>query len=275
MGRSSALILAALVAAGVSSAAMAADLLPPPPPIEPPPPPPLLFSGWYIRGDVGVGLNQINGFYSSLLPFNSLGGAVPPVGLVSHSLGDTPLIGGGVGYQINKWFRVDVTGEYRGSASYRAIETYSVGCPNPFCLDTYTANIPQANFLGNAYIDLGTWHGVTPYVGGGVGISYHRISSLTDIGLGQGFAPDKTQNTFAWAVMGGFAYDITPNLKIDMGYRYIDMGRITSAPIACTQIAACFFETQSFRKVSHDLRIGFRYVFADLLPPPPPLMTKY
>jgi opacity protein-like surface antigen len=278
MGKSRALLLAALIAAGVSSSAAAADLLPPPPPVEPPPPPPLLFNGWYLRGDVGVGLNQINDFRSNLLPVNAAGGVAPPLGLVSQSLGDSPLIGIGLGYQVNNWFRVDITGEYRGSASYRAVETYSLGCTTPsgICFDSYSANIPQAIFMGNAYIDLGSWRGITPYVGGGVGLAYHRFSSLTDVGLGQGFAPDTTRDTFAWAVMAGVAYSITPNLKIDLGYRYIDMGRLTSGPIACTDLAGCFFETQSFRKVSHDIRLGFRYVFADLLPPPPPpLVTKY
>jgi opacity protein-like surface antigen len=274
--RSSALIFATLIAAAASSGALAADLLPPPPPLEPPPPPPIQFNGWYLRGDVGVGLNQMDDFRSNLLPVNALGGIVPPVGLVSQSLGDSGLIGAGFGYQFNNWFRVDLTGEYRGSGAYRVVETYSLGCPAAFCLDTYTANITTALFMGNGYIDLGTWRGITPYVGGGVGVAFHRFGTLTDIGLGQGFARDKTQDNFTWAVMAGLAYNITPNLKIDLGYRYIDMGRITSEPIACTQITSCFFETQSYRAASHDIRIGFRYVFADLLPPPPPpLVTKY
>jgi opacity protein-like surface antigen len=277
MGKCSALIFAAVFAAGFGSSALGADLLPPPPP--PPlvePPPPIEFGGWYLRGDVGVGLNQMTGFRSNLLPINALGGPVPPVGLLSHSLGDSGLIGAGVGYQFNNWFRVDLTGEYRSAAAYRTVQTYSVGCPVAFCLDIYTANNTTALFMGNGYLDLGTWRGVTPYVGAGVGVAFHRFGSLTDDGLGQGFALDKTQDNFAWAVMAGVAYNITPNLKIDFGYRYIDMGRLTSGPIACMDIASCFFETQSYRAESHDIRLGFRYVFADLPPaPPPPLVTKY
>ena len=46
--------LAGLVAVATSAPALAADLLPPPPP----PPPPVVVevgTGWYLRGDVGVG----------------------------------------------------------------------------------------------------------------------------------------------------------------------------------------------------------------------------
>jgi opacity protein-like surface antigen len=275
MRRFSALIAAAMIAASVSSA-LAADLparVDPPPP---PPPPPIFFGGWYVRGDVGVGLNQIDNFQPILLPFNPAGGQAPPIGVLTKSIGDSPLIGGGVGYQFTKWLRADLTGEYRGSANYRVVETYQQGCPVglAFCLDTYTANVKTALFMGNLYFDLGTWYGVTPYVGGGVGVAFHRLESLIDIGLGQGFAPDRSQDNFAWAAMAGVAYSITPNLKIDVGYRYIDMGRITSAPIVCTQVTGCFFETHSYRADSHDIRIGFRYSFIDPVVAPA-LVAKY
>src|SRR3954468_12718972 len=48
--------LAGLVAVATSAPAFAADLLPPPPP-PPPVPVPIVDvgSGWYLRGDVGVG----------------------------------------------------------------------------------------------------------------------------------------------------------------------------------------------------------------------------
>ena len=46
-------------AAVMSGSAFAADLLPPPAPMEPPPAMAAEFSGWYIRGDVGMGQNRV------------------------------------------------------------------------------------------------------------------------------------------------------------------------------------------------------------------------
>jgi opacity protein-like surface antigen len=278
MGRSVALLLAAIVAAGAATAASAADLLPPPPPIEAPPLAPE-YGGWYLRGDVGVGINQIDEFRSTLAPVNGFGGAAPAIALTYKSIGDSALFSAGFGYQFNNWLRADLTGEYRSSADYHVGEIYTAFCPTDFCPDNYTATTKTALFLANGYVDLGTWRGVTPYVGAGVGAAFHTFGALTDIGLGQGFATARSQTNFAWAIMAGLGYNITPNLKLELGYRYIDMGRLTSNPILCSQLGGCFFETQSYHATAHDLRVGFRYAFGGeprvLYPAPGPLVSKY
>ena len=76
--------------------------------------------------------------------------------------------------------------------------------------------------MANGYFDLGTWYCITPFVGGGVGIAAHKFAGLTD--SGGGVATDATPTNFAWAVMAGLALNVTPNLKIELGYRYLDMG---------------------------------------------------
>ena len=278
MGRSKALILATLVATGASSAAFGADLLPPPPPLEMAPPPMDFGGGWYLRGDVGVGANQLSDFRSTLAPVNAAGGGAPAIATAYTSIGDSALFGAGVGYQFNHWLRADVSGEYRTSAAYRAGETYTQSCPGDFCLDAYTSNNQTTLFLANGYFDLGTWRGVTPYVGAGIGAAFHTFGGISDLGIGQGYSTDRSQTNFAWAVMGGLAFNVTPNLKIDLGYRYVDMGRLTSNPIACTQLSGCFFETQSYHSASHDVRLGFRYAFGGApayMPAPGPLVSKY
>ncbi len=103
-----AILCAGLVALGTVDLAQAADLLPPLPPIDPYVP---SFSGWYLRGDVGVGINQISDARSTFDPFNSAGGAAPVVTRVSTALGDPAIAGVGVGYQVNNWLRFDGTGE--------------------------------------------------------------------------------------------------------------------------------------------------------------------
>jgi len=263
------------------SGAQAADLLPPPPP-EPEPVEPAAFTpsfdGWYIRGDVGVGIDQLSDARSTFSP-NSFGNQAPAVSRVSTDIGDPAIVGVGVGYQVNTWLRADVTGEYRTSAAYRSVNTYTANCGNNFCQDSYTANVASGVFLANAYFDIGTWYGITPFIGAGVGGAVHKFSGITDLGLGSGFSPGITSTSLAWAVMAGLNFNITPNLKIEISYRYLDMGRLTSNPITCEQTAACFFERQSFKLASNDIRIGFRYMFGGYTPPPPayqpPLVAKY
>src|SRR5205823_248027 len=85
-----------------------------------------------------------------------------------------PFYGAGVGYQWNSWFRTDVTGEYRGKASFHALDRYfNAG----YFTNDYSASKSEWVALVNAYIDLGTWWSITPYIGAGVGdIPQHPVS---------------------------------------------------------------------------------------------------
>ncbi|MCC3243725.1 outer membrane beta-barrel protein [Methylocystis sp. WRRC1] len=289
MGRSFALILAAAAVVGASASAHAADLLPPPPPIEAPPPP-VDFGGWYLRGDVGVGVNQLTNLRSTFDPT-----VVVPMPLFNqYSIGDAAFAGAGVGYQFNSWFRADVTGEYRTAANYRATQSYTDIWSAPGfspcgigarCHDTYNGQHSAAVFLANGYFDLGTWYGITPYVGGGIGFAVNWLQNVNDFSAqpagGFGYASDTNRTNFAWAVMAGLAYNVTPNLKLEVGYRYLDMGTINTNPIYCQGVAVCPRERQSFDLASHDIRLGFRYMLGGfapapvLAPPPGPLVRKY
>lgn len=269
-----AVIIAGAVAIGAVSAAHAADLdLPPPPQVEAPPPP--VVSGWYLRGDVGAAINT-NSVYSTFAP----GVFVDHPSFDQQSLSTTASLGGGVGYQFNNWFRADVTGEYFLPASYQAIQSYGptfCAAPGGRCFDGYTAKISEAVGLANGYFDIGTWWGVTPYIGGGVGLADVFINGLHDTDLDDitafGTASDSSSWHFAWALMAGVSYSITPNLILDFGYRYLNLGTVASNPIICN--GSCTFEVQHYRLASQDIRVGLRYVFADIPPPAPPLVTKY
>ena len=60
-----------------------------------------------------------------------------------------------------------------------------------------SANINQHNntFLGNAYVDLGTYYGFTPYVGGGLGLNINTMSgslNFNETANGQPYAANLT-----------------------------------------------------------------------------------
>ena len=86
----------------------------------------------------------------------------------------------GVGYQFNNWFRVDVTGEYRGGSHFQSLyvlnESANIGTGNPTQIaDFYRGDISSWVGLFNGYVDLGTWYGITPYVGAGVGLAWNKL----------------------------------------------------------------------------------------------------
>src|SRR5437763_1071441 len=114
------------------------------------------------------------------------------------------------------------------------------------------------------------------YLRGDRGVALHRFSDLQDVSVqpagGFGFADDKNQTNLAWAVMAGLGYTINPRLKLELGYRYLNMGTIKGNQIVCQGVpGGCPLEQQTFKVSSHDFRLGMRWMFNDL---PPPLIRK-
>ena len=73
--------------------------------------------------------------------------------------------------------------------------------------------------LANAYVDLGTYSGFTPYFGG----AYVEWDNLTNISDDGEFEHEGKSNwPFAYALMPAFR---TASPKLDVGYRYSQINR--------------------------------------------------
>jgi opacity protein-like surface antigen len=286
MGSLKALTLAGGVAIAAATAAHAADLPAPPPMPAPVVMPILETSGWYLRGDVGVGTSEATKLRQSFDPSMSIPGGVS---IDYARLGDHAFAGVGAGYKLNSWFRFDVTGEYRTATEWRAVASWSnqwCGTPTGRCYDNYTGRISNAVFLANAYFDLGTYAGLTPFIGVGIGTNRYRFAGLTDADYqmgSYGMARDRSAWNFAWALMAGLSYDVTQNVKLELGYRYLNMGTARSNPIICNVTGGCSFEVQRVKLASHDIRVGMRWMLsqpdapapAAYFPAPAPLRSKF
>jgi opacity protein-like surface antigen len=99
----------------------------------------------------------------------------------------------------------------------------------------------HSEVLLNAYVDIGTWGGFTPFVGAGVGKGWRSAKNA----LGT-FSESKV----AWAGMIGVAFNLSESIKFDFGYRYLNTGKAVNAAIGYRRP----FE-------AHELRIGVRYLF--------------
>jgi opacity protein-like surface antigen len=250
--------LAALASLGLT-AAQAADFAPPPPP-----PQPHFAEGWYLRGNVGVGMN---GTYS--LDYQTVTNAT----LQHHSNEDTFFVGGGVGYEWNNWLRFDATAEYRSKSRVYAFVTYP-----PNGLDTYEGYLKSWVFLANAYVDLGTWNCFTPFVGAGVGGAYNTLANFSDINPngGFGFGRNPSEWHLAWALHAGVAYNVSNNLKVELAYRYLNFGSITDT-VDCS--VTCTHDSFKFEKLySQDIMLSLRWTCCELPPArfvdTPPLRSR-
>lgn len=282
------LLAATLIASLSAGSALAADYAHlPPPPVPHYEPEPILTvadsSGWYLRGDIGVGIQTASWGFG---PLFRAGGS-----FITEDMSDTLIVGAGIGYKFNDWLRVDITGEYRAGTELSAIDKYNFTCTfaGGSCggigqvierNNIWDGRLSSTVFLANAYFDLGTWKSLTPFVGFGAGLANHRVSGLrdfdpSDLG-GGGYASDGTKTSFAWALHAGLAYDILPAAKLELSYRYLDMGDAVSGGLTCLPTCNNTLEGVEFENiVSHDLRLGMRWHLGGHYEPPPPIITKY
>lgn len=127
-------VIAASAAFLALSPAFAADM-PDLPPIEPAPPvvyeaPDL--GGWYIRGDLDYHLTKFRG--GDYITYG------PPAGtntFTTGSIANSWSVGGGIGYKVNKYFRVDATADYLLRSSFTG--STSGTCGGVACTSTDTS----------------------------------------------------------------------------------------------------------------------------------------
>lgn len=301
MGKSSALLIASAISLAATGVVKAADMLPPAPRIESPREEPEEFAGWYLRGDVGIGFDRNAKLRSTPNPLTQGGaGFIPTAYTISEAaIGATPFIGLGVGYRFNNWFRTDFTMEYR-SASFGAYDqlVWNNGAGGQNVLrNFYRGNLSSLVAMFNGYVDLGTWHGLTPFIGVGVGVASSRFRGLTDNGYNNLFAGPgapansvtsgvyavKNSRSFAWALMAGLAYQVNSRLTMEMGYRYLNIGKVRSASPRCAAPGPGFQACANIalevgRSGTHDLRFGMRWNLSEPPRPMPvaqPIVRKY
>jgi len=271
--------IAAGAATLLSQAAFAADMAIAPPPAYAPAPVVEDFGGWYLRGDIGFSNQRVDRL-NNLLDRNNTSS------VQTLNFNTAGIFGLGVGYKVNNWFRADVTGEYRGNSNFFGTDriTYVGGVGT----DTYHATKNEWVVLANAYVDLGTWWCITPFIGAGVGGARVAINGFTDQGIalnggvgpalpGLAFGDNVSKWNFAWAAHAGLAYKVTPNFTVELAYRYLDMGDGLTGDLRAFDGTNAFNNPMTFKHItSHDLKLGVRWDLTspEVYAPPPPLIRK-
>lgn len=201
----------------------------------------------YARVDGGVSLYErptviqpIGGLFD-----NGSGGTTTSA--INPTIDPAGFFEGGIGCQVASTLRIQITGGVHLKSSL------TDAFP-----DSLDADIGSQHVFVSTYWDITNYAGFTPYVGGGIGAARHDISGLT----APGGAADGSEYDFAYHVDVGFSYDITPGLKFDMAYRYIDLGEVISgvgtvvAPDVAGAISVAGIQ-------SHEVKVGLRYHFGD------------
>lgn len=222
-------------------------------------------TGWYVRGDAGY-LADLGGDSS----YRTFDGGSYTLASGSGSYSKDVSLNLGVGYTFTDMFRADVTFGRISSAFEE-----SGACDPSFpaeCERSALADFAGYSVLANGYVDLGTIIGLTPYVGAGAGYTYlkwddvqtqNRCGSSLCNGSAVSSHPGESGWRFTYALMAGVAYDVSDRLKLDVGYRYmnIDGGGMYGWDVASSDAGATGFQGGHDNISTHEIRVGLRIAF--------------
>jgi opacity protein-like surface antigen len=272
-------------------------------------------SNWYLRGDIGLDLDEAASFSMAGISMPTGAGFLP----YSTSLGssrphDDFSADIGVGYRYNDWLRFEGTYEYRTGAAGKNVNSalcpatttavgtsgylYDVtGANTAVCTGALDLKRRDSTALAAAYLDLGSYWGVTPYVGGGLGLNADMISGSIGYAVnstGAAYSANLTAPTGVgtptqqWVNAGGTPITPQPNigftnqnwnhsisqthysmawaLMAGFGFQItpsatIDIGyRYLNAGTSTLSITPQTGATVKLPNASQDIRIGIRYV---------------
>ena len=115
------------------------------------------------------------------------------------------------------------------------------------------------SFFVNAFFDIYNPSPVTPYIGAGLGFA--RLASEFQFNDNEGiysFGTSKSGTNFAWNIGAGAAWKVAENVALDLGYRYVDFGNVTSSsPIGPDDE----YITLKTKASTHEVLLGLRYTF--------------
>jgi len=239
-------------------------------------------SGWYLRGDLAYNKDTQPPLNADMSYSNSK----PTMNTTSLDLG--------FGLKLNNWMRADTTFEFGkglnangntaakncqigAAAITNALGTIIGSTPiNSSCYGAQHASLNHWNLMANGYLDLGTWSGLTPYIGAGVGITHQVASgdikyfysgtqnsykatwtdpytSATYTNFWDMNYKPKAHTQFAWSLMGGIAIDVSEHTKIDIGGTYLNMGSLTF-------VDSVTGNTIKKTMTSKSIKVGLRYM---------------
>lgn len=233
---------------------------------------PSIPAGVYLRGDVGGAFGADTDFKdtSPSAANATLGTSTEP-----STVGNNVIFGGGVGYRFTPMFRSDLTLDYLPSTDVS-------GHNSVVTTATSKANVSSLIGMINGYLDINGFAPAMfgrfqPYLQAGVGFARNDLDTTS---IGGTFGPfvlsgtlsGHTDTSFAWGVGAGAGYALTPNLTLDVGYKYLDLGDMRTGNFVSGPGGSGTFTALKADLHVHTVTVGLRYAFgAPPAPPPAPV----
>ncbi|WP_075182359.1 outer membrane protein [Pantoea sp. 1.19] len=156
------------------------------------------------------------------------------------------------GYQFGNGWRVE--GEYR----LRQKTAFTSGS-TLFPRSVNHLQVETDSLMLHVYRDYALGYGFSLY--GTLGLGVSNIQAGGWQGVTSREYASSTQHNLTYALGAGVSYAVRASLNIDLGYRYVDWGKIESGYNNFTNVRGLKDEQIKARLVSNELTLGVRYLF--------------
>jgi opacity protein-like surface antigen len=145
--------------------------------------------------------------------------------------------------------------------TFNEVFTAPTVTPPPTFVDPMHTSIKSTTLMFNGYKDLGSFGGITPYLGAGVGVSYNQMSEVyfTDNPYLTNRIQGASRMSLAWSLMAGIGYQLNERAILDVGYRYMDYGKAVSGVIDSANSVNPVVRINDI--TAHEFKVGMRYHF--------------
>lgn len=156
------------------------------------------------------------------------------------------------GYQYGNGWRTE--GEY----TFRQNTEFTSGS-TAFPTSYNHLQLKSERLMLNVYRDFDLGYNLSLYGTGGLGIAKVKAGGWQG-NTSREYATS-TQNNLAWSLGAGVTYSPIERLSIDIGYRYVDMGKVESGYNDFSNARGLKDEQMKARLSSNEFTLGTRYLF--------------
>lgn len=179
-----------------------------------------------------------------------------------NDIGDSYVLGAGVGYRVNSNIRAELAAGYRGGFE---LDEADSGVPPT----TFKGKIRSLSLMLNGYYDFdvaGPWK---PYVTAGVGVARNKFRTISATNPAAATLPalfsnfqleGDTDTSFAWTLGFGVGYSVGSGMTLDIGYRYADLGDLkVPAQVVSFNPGPVSYAGAKGELKAHELTVGLRF----------------
>jgi len=156
-----------------------------------------------------------------------------------NQLGNSAIVGIGIGYQVNHYLRFDVTGNYLPNARLERSNMMFIE-EGLIAVEQVKQRVSSIFGLGNVYLSPKLSNDrFLPFISLGLGYASNKTGNVTvlpsqgtrnqnpEVPSGLLIANSgKTHNSLAYSVGVGLGFRLNNNLILECSYKYIDLGKI-------------------------------------------------